>query len=57
MEFPKDFFQTMKIFKIIKNQITCHSARSRGIHLDAATTRSMTRKGAFLAGAANCVGR
>jgi hypothetical protein len=56
MEFPKDFFQTMKIFKIIKNQITCHSARSRGIHLDAATARSMTRKGVFASGTINFAG-
>ena len=28
----------------MKNKTICHSARSRGIHLDAATTRSMTTR-------------
>jgi hypothetical protein len=40
----------------LKNKIIYHSARSRGIHLDAATTRSMTRKVAFVPGTVNSVG-
>jgi hypothetical protein len=39
----------------LKNKIFVIPRASRGIHLDAATARSMTRKGAFLSGTGNIV--